>query len=584
MEQRRPALLSFSRAFPVAGVEALRSAQPASGGASMIGILVFIVVLGSLTRSAWAQGFMVKPMRMDVNPLPASTVEIPLEIRNTSGDDITRQIDLRLVKLSQTSQGHWRIIEPGSDEDEQWEDTASCYEWVGLGQETVELPPLGVVQVPVTLQVPAQARGVYLAGLLAETQPDPNARGMRVRVRFLVPIVVEIRGRPVRQQIELQGVDMTFRGNPNPQARTTLASLVVANLGRTYSRLEGKIEVQALWRDRWRKVMTAEPEPIGIMPGVTLHLTSDLERRLPSGRYKLIGTLYVDGRRLKPLEQEIDFEGDPSVTQLAIDSALLLDPLEVQISGRPGAARTALLRVENASEDAVEIDTAVMVPPTLEGVALDEMRGTELACTQWLSVVPAKFTIRGGATQNIRVLARLPREGMVHPSYYGLIQLHARYPDGQSAGRVAVMARVRNEDLEAVVKGQVVKANLAASSEAGRYVVQTRFSNVGEIDFSPMARAILTTGRGTMIKQVHLEGDEGTMLPLEIRDFAGVLDFTDIEPGVYALQVQLDLPEGKGVTEQLPVRVEEENGAKVVTLIQPTEVAEAPSDGGEGQP
>jgi hypothetical protein len=64
-------------------------------------------------------------------------------------------------------------------------------------------------------------------------------------------------------------------------------------------------------------------------------------------------------------------------------------------------------------------------------------------------------------------------------------------------------------------------------------------------------------------------GEEGVMLPLEIRDFAGLADFEKVEPGTYVLKATIDCGGGQGAAQQLPIRVTVEDGQKVVTIITP---------------
>ena len=50
----------------------------------------------------------------------------------------------------------------------------------------------------VRLKPPANARGYYFAGIVAETPIPENATGVVVRVRFLIPLIIEIAGAPWR--------------------------------------------------------------------------------------------------------------------------------------------------------------------------------------------------------------------------------------------------------------------------------------------------------------------------------------------------------------------------------------------------
>ena len=74
------------------------------------GILVLGAAALAAASPASAQGFMVKPMRMEATPRAGQTIELPLQIRNTAGED-ARPIELSLVELSQSPTGSWKIAD-----------------------------------------------------------------------------------------------------------------------------------------------------------------------------------------------------------------------------------------------------------------------------------------------------------------------------------------------------------------------------------------------------------------------------------------------------------------------------------------
>ncbi|MGB3086841.1 MAG: hypothetical protein WBC53_03800 [Phycisphaerae bacterium] len=525
-----------------------------------------------LCPSASGQGFMVKPMKMEFAPRAGQTVEKILELRNTGADE-ARTLDLRLVELTQTKEGSWQIIEPGSEIDASKLaiiQESSCLKWVKLSAESVNIEPLEMAPVTVTVRVPPRARGFYCAGLIARTRPPRGARGIAIVIQFLVPLVVEIQGRPVRQKIELADLGMEFREKSEQKPATTLVSMDIANQGRTYSRLKAGVKVMRFWEDHWRSVTAAPIKEVGILPGVNLNLETDIERCLPSGKYKLIGTLYVDGRRIRPLEKEIEFVGDPTVTRVAVDTALVLEPPELSISGAPGSTRTSVIKVENASDDAVNIEAASGVPPVLRGVAFGDLKGEELTCAPWIEVSPAKFTLRAGGRQNIRVIAQMPEADTMHANYYGLLTLRATYPGGQGAGETTTLVCVENKKVEAEPAAQGMALTLAAE-EPSKYIVQAKFANTGNVHFTPKCRASLLTGIGAAVAETVLSGEEGLMLPLETRDFSGVLDFTNVEAGTYLLKAVLDYAEGQAAVKQIPIRISLEEDNKVVTIVQAQE-------------
>jgi hypothetical protein len=528
-----------------------------------------------------AQGFMVKPMRMDVDARAGETVEIPLEIRNTAGDE-TRIIDLRLVELTQSINGAWKIIEAGSPESGSTE--YSSLSWASLSAPRVEFAPLQPGTVNVRVDVPADAKGFYVVGIIAETPIPEDATGVFVRVRFLIPLIIEIRGRPVRQQVSLGDIVMTLVAADGQQP-TTFVHFQPRNSGRTYSRIRGKLSVERESSGRWRPITVAEFDEMGILPGVHLDLQEDIQRRLPSGKYRLRGELFVDGRRVTPLEKEVDFAGDPNVSELAYDTALVLQPDLVDLEVVPGATRTTIVRIENPGEDAVSVNIQAQTPRSLRGVAMGEILGTALSAEPWTEIRPTNFTIRAGGWQNVRIVSRVPRDGVSYPHYYADLVLEGTYSDGQSAGETKSKVHLANARLNSQVDGVIEQVALSLGEEPSQYFVELRFANTGNVHFDPPVHAYVLNARGVQIRDVFLSGEQGTLLPLGKRTYSGELDLAGLEPGYYALRLSVGLDD-KIVAKQHVLLVEKgygEGGDTTgdglrVTLLEPDSV-DVPEEG-----
>ena len=542
----------------------------------LILIMCIVVSMVPLAAPAFGQGagFLVEPLRIDFASMPGRTAEAVLRLRNTGADE-ARILELRLVELTQAANGNWQIIEPDSDFDKS--KLSSCLDWIKLSTDSVSIEPLQVVPVTVTVKVPWGAQGFYVAGLIAQAAQPRDAKGIVLIVRFLIPLVVEVQGRPVRQKIELNDVGMRFRQKSENETATTFASLGIINQGRTYSRIKGSAGVMRFSDGHWRKVTNAEFKELGILPGVKLDLETDLNRRLPSGKYKLTGTLNVDGRRIRPLEKEIDFVGEPNVTKVAVDTAISLDPPIVLVIAAPGANRTAVIKVQNASDDSVNIEATSAIPPVLRGVALGDLKGEDLTCAEWVKVSPAKFTLRAGGRQNIGLTVKMPNTANQHSNYYALLTLQAKYPDGQSAGETTTLVSVENKQAKAKPVAQVMKVTLAAE-EPSKYIVRGQFANIGDVHFTPKCTAIVTTAPGASVEQADMSGETSIMLPLETRDFSGVLDFSKVNPGTYFLKASIEYAPRKMETAELPIQVSiDENQARLVEIIKPAEKEAEPA-------
>lgn len=518
-----------------------RQARPAA----LAALIAFASLAGS-ALPAGAQGFMVKPMRMEAEPAAGRLVELPLEIRNTAADG-PRVIDLRLVELSQAKDGTWRLVEPDAGED--LKDHPSARPWAELSAARVEIAPLEPASVSVLIRPPADARGAYFVGVVAETPLPEDRQGVVVRVRFLIPVIVEIAGRPVRQDVDLDDVVMAHVAAEGALPTTT-AHLRVTNRGRTFSRIRGDIRVDRLADGRWRPVTTLPVSERSIIPGMTLELGGDLARRLPSGMYRLRGELSVDGRRIPAVERELAFEGDPAVTAVAFDTALVLTPALVRMEIVPGATRTATVRVENPGDEPIAVRVAAATPRALVGVQIGERIGTALSAEPWTELRPAEFTLRPRGSQNVRIVSRVPDAGVAAANYYANLTLTGRYGDGQSAGETVTTVNLVNRQVPPEIAGSVEQLAISEAEEPGTFAVEVRIANLGTVHVEPVARAYVLNPQGGQVVSQELAAEEGPLLPFGKRIFGGEVDLSELPAGSYALRAVVLLGNGREITRQ----------------------------------
>ncbi len=394
-----------------------------------------------------------------------------------------------------------------------------------------------------------------------------------VVVRFLIPVLVEVQGRPLRHRIELGGMELELIGPRQGKPATTHVLMNIDNNGGTRSNLKGFAQIKGFLDGHWRQITTAEFGGTRIIPGAKLKLRSNLARSLPSAKYRVSGWLYVDGRRAQRIMKEIDFVGDASVTKVLTDTPLDLLPSAVSIISQPGASRMASIKVYNASDETVNVQTAIGLPRALQGVAFGDLKGVDLDCTGWLKIEPQKFTLRSHTQQSIRIIARMPDTVSASlPCYYALLGLYSTYADGQRAGVTTANICVANKEIsvEPFVYGMTLRPALKDGSE---YYIVARFGNFGSIHFTPIrCRAAVVDSLTGMPKiRTSLSSMKtGMMLPFEARDFSGVMDFSRVPVGMYRLAVELQY--GTALTEmagkQIGIRVMAQGGQKVIEVLQ----------------
>ncbi len=588
----------------------LQSELPGSSGLGatmspvrIIGILSIILLAGT---SAFGQ-FIIQPMKVEMSVHAGRRVTTKVALENLTRLN-AEVIDLRIVDMTQDPNGIWQAIEPDEEivEDPngaRWvtineplnpmtldiSKLRSCRSWLRLESDSVELEPLQRKELGLQVTVPPGRVGYYCAALIAQTRSRPGETGVRASVilQFVVPVIIQVEGRVLPHEIKLTGMNLAYRPAQETTPAATLVTMGIENTGGTYNRLIGKARIWGQMGGRWRKITDTEFVDTGIIPGVTLNLKEDVGRPLSKGTYKIMGVLYIDGKRSDMIEQEIQYEGDGRVRKMQTEAAMELDPREITVETLPGAVRGAPLTVFNASEDPVTIDVEVSLPDEMRHAAIvtkdgATLRGDQMSCVEWLDVSPKQFDLRGYSRRNLRVILRMPKMANPLPNYYATVRLNARYPDGSNAGtalgHIYVETQRVNTEYNIVPTGEALTLG-EVSPES--YYVSAKFTNSGKSHVVPRCRAVLTTmppegattvqTMGMIRKRLELSGDayelSGSMLPCETRKFSGVLDIKDLSPGLYRLTAILEYGMGGSVQTQKGIEIKEENGQKVVTVL-----------------
>ncbi|MHC4520806.1 MAG: hypothetical protein ACYTAS_19625, partial [Planctomycetota bacterium] len=581
--------------FPAAA----SSVRVSRSAARIIGIIAIVLLAGS---TSFGQ-FIVQPMKVQVGAYPGRRTTERLAIENLD-ENTVRTVDLRLVDVTQDRDGIWQEIEPdaqvvqdpngarwvtftdpdGQDFRLDVSKLRSCLSWLRLGQDVVTLDPLRRKFVDLHVTIPGGQRGYFCAALIAQTEIPAGDTGIRASVllQFVVPIIINVQGRPMPHEIKLTDVGLQFRPQKDLTPAASEVMLKIENPGATYSRLLGYARIFGESGGHYRRITDVEFPDTGIIPGVTLNIREEVPKPLRSGKYKVQGYLIVDGRRSGAREKEIDFAGDPRIITTLGDASLELEPAEQVVEAMPGAMRSKTMKVVNASDETVIVSVEAVVPEGMAGkVMVDEqgrsIRAEQLSCADWITITPREFTLRGRQRRNLRIAARMPDQAAARPNHYAAIQLDARFPDGTSGGSTKGFVYVQTKGLEGTPRISGDDRLLSLSElAAGRYYVTATFSNLGDTHILPRCRGILSTyeqgstAGGMARKRFVMDSERhgrtgiaktGNMLPLEYRSFTGVLDVGDVSPGVYVLTAILEHDKGGlSVQAQKGLRVVNEGG------------------------
>lgn len=554
------------------------------------------VLLCAASATAFAQGFMIKPMRIEVAPRAGETIEQKIEVLSTL-QGRPQIVKTRVALLSQDDYGTWMAARPDSADAEELL-RRSAIEWMQVEPQEALVEAGARSDVTLRLSVPTRARGFYSAALLISSEsPDAKPGTVQMVVQFLVPIQIHVQGPAPRERLELGQMDMRFRpegetSRPGETAEkvpaTTLIDVEVQNAGDTYARMSGQVNVLRQVGEQWQNVGNVRLRRLGLLPGKRITLQHDLDKRLPSGEYRLEAVLYVDGRFRGRHTHDVTFEGDPTVTDVAADVPLQV-PGEISVDVPPGAMRSARLEVSNPSTVNVKVNCWLETPPELRGMALGELDATEFSAADWSQVSPAEFQLRGGASRTLGLAIRRPATENTLTNYYAYLHVAASYPDGQAAGHRTVLVHVHDPAGKEYPRAQATQV-LVARADENAYSVSAQFANAGNVHFKPTATAAVQNAEGQTVVETELSSETGTALPLTLMRFSGDLDFASVETGDYHLVTTLKFGEEE-LRQQLVLKVEDAEEGKLVTVVDGQDASKepaaepgtAPKDGDDAQ-
>ena len=533
-----------------------------------VALILAVAVLIVLVQSASGQGsVMVQPVLLELQPKPGERVSVPVSVRNMSATDVVT-IEAMLWPLYQDQSGRFGVIDP-----EAYQGTPpappgkQCLPWTQIDADSFDIAPSGVRTVTVSFQVPSNVRGLYAGCLIVQTKP-PDAGGIAIRIRFVVPILVQIYGRAMTRRVELKGAGMGFVPKSDPKPAGTVFGVLLRNSGESLAQLKGRITVYSELSGRSRKVTQVELPNRRLLPGVEAMLQVQTAHRLPKGKYRLVANMTMEGSRLPPLTMEVDYVGDPEVSSLTTDAELQVLPGTVEVDGPPGSTRSVLLTVRNEGTERISLSPSSAVPDALQGVAIGARRGDALACTTWLSFGENEVSIPAGQERKLRLQVAVPREQVDQPYYYARLLVNAHTADGTSIGQAESLLIVRNKAVEPTPMLVPSGRMTITRAEEDKFNFVTRFANTGTVHLDPVCKGTVSASASLQVlREFTAERQSGLILPLGTAVFNATVDFAGIAPGVYV--VRFEAPFGtETATFTAPVRVTDTEDGKQVEVIE----------------
>jgi hypothetical protein len=543
--------------------------------ATFTGIIAVLLLAG---ESALGQ-FLISPLKLDNIQLQSGRrMGRVMTIENTTGQLID-QVDLAIVDVMQDPNGTWTPIDPG-DPNVDRSSLRSCATWLALDRSTMRLAPFQRVTFNLQITAPPRMQGHYCAAITAKgLLPSGAAVGYNspVAVQYVIPVLIEVLSRALPNEVELTNVGLAFQPLSFTTPAATVATLGVTNKGGTFCRLQGYIRVSNWWGGHWRRITECQFSDIGILPGNKLLLKRDVGKPLPKGKYKLEGFLVVNGVRADQIEnQAFEFDGDPRAAQVTGDAALDFDPRELVVDGVPGSLRTAKIQVVNATDDTVNVTADLALPSHLSSLVTTDpntnrrITGEEYGCNNWITIEPSQFQLGPYGRQNLFLKIDIPQTATGLPNYYAVMDLRSKYPDGQPAGttsgRICLLMK-KTSGAPKLVTNSVQISELAPT----KYLVFARTTNMGTTHALPSCYAAVLTPTGELRRRVQMSSElynqVGNQLPLETRNFSGVLDIAGLPAGQYVLGISLETEKYPAEQSQTGLIIKDSNGVKTVESV-----------------
>lgn len=542
--------------------------------------------------------FIVQPMQINLNVSPGTRVRKSFKLENRDRYE-SQVVKISVVDLVQERDGTWAIFDPnmltGSSTGFNYDKHLSCKDWISVGAEDATVPAFDVLAGSMMLVIPSRAKGFYCAGLKVALEPRPGLGGVAVKYDFVVPICVSIEGRALRSDVKPVGSGLKFVKAGEDQQESTSVTVTIKNDGGTHSRLAPFASIWQVLPSRTSLIRRDVPlPPIGIIPGAEIELATNLQTSLPTGTYKIVTRLGVDGRQQgKPMIQEVKFN-NPVFTGMAHQAAgMRLIPDQVDLEVNPGRIGNQQIVLRNYSDEDIVVKAIPVVPEAMAGKYL-VVRGEDLSCADWTRVVPDEMLIRAGSERKVSVRVRMPKEEnlpvlSVDPTnYYATVKFYGFYRDKSSAGMTSATINVMRRGAEPVpvIQGKDVK--IQSLAEPSRFQLVGEFSNFGLVHVVPtcVGRIQSEGAPGSRInygtvKMVNQDSNRNLM-PYETRQFSAEMDFSRIPEGKYIVTVRLDFGRGVDMNKEIQKMYEVvhgSNGEKLVFSAEET-VGSVASSGG----
>jgi hypothetical protein len=364
--------------------------------------------LSAQTPDSPLRGFGISPTALTLQGRPGSTVQGSFNILSEGTEQVMR-CDIRIADLGQTTTSSISPVRMGQG-------ARSCAVWITVPNRII-LRPNERQNVPFSVTVPAGARGGYHAFIVVEYIPAAPTANMSAVLKpsIAIRVALNVPGRgPLRVDVSELSLQAGAQGAP------PAIVLKAANAGIWKTSVEGDVLLYGgagTWPIRASMPYPRGGKPIEIYPGLGLDLRCPLPRAVPSGEYRALVRLLMNGKYQTrswfelhvPTKQGEEPVWGTLLQKSELDVPLIVQPDVVEINTPPGARRSVAIGVKNDGDGIVDLRIDVAdVKLELDGMVTfpESSAGNPAA---WVAVSPEELTLQASGRTAIRAMVVVPR-------------------------------------------------------------------------------------------------------------------------------------------------------------------------------
>lgn len=478
-------------------------------------IKFFLILLCSLFFYSFSvQAIGVRPLVIDLEVSPGATEEF--EITLTPSDEV-EIVNLSFYRPIQVNTG--ALLYQEADRE-----SYPVLNWIQLEENRVEMGPGENKVIRGRVTAPFAAEGTHTVVIMVEPEVEETERGVTFKIRYAVRVNIKI-DRPglrprgellslefLKEDVEYPQINVLFRNISKLYYETSAEATLRNEQGRLIQRIE--LKPPAAWQ--------SGSSSTTIYPGAEVFFTGGITEPLYPGDYQLrVFFRYANGMQLIE-KREIRVEEGIGIDQHF--KALRIQPENISLELRPGAASSQLIEIENLSNEEVHLfvsgrDIEPDYPHSIYGKIEIQMRGEQ------------EMLLPPYGKKRLVTTFRAPGD-LAAGAYYGYLDFVQPVAEDR--------AELYSVDLE-VISG---RDELAAEAEIlSLYPAEEIFSveilNKGKGPLYPEGRLFLKDGEGRIVKEIGLSLQEGMekILPGKSGLMLGIEE--DIPAGSYTAEVNI---------------------------------------------